>query len=600
MRWPLIGAALVCLGCGQETAPEPVGAALEFPGVGAGKFDVFGNALSGIAAPYSADASLGQSEDLMRSDMGARRAMAWAIAARTLDSVPLLGLADAPTDKVELPNGEVPTVPRWQTWYGVDDFKRMLRHLLEGLTPVERAQRKPFTAEAIVEAEEWNSTALDRSERWPLERFFKHVNKLGVCDDSLTDDQCAQTLQSNFSGATGGNARIAYSPATIRHLLANYGPLLDCLDTLKTLGFDAEPVSDENFTFCLDAEFPIDAVLIKAHWVRSDFGRKLPVFDTDAKGLARVIGDDKLGNWATGDREADPTADEVFTIRLRNGDTYRLAGLHIMTRELRHWTWITMWWSDTPDSDFGADRPASFAALDPVWSRYKMAIVVDYEEHDSDPARHFEDPTLAAALTASNFGGLTWNSNPYIEHGNGNAKTNCIGCHQHGGSAMGPDLDGDGDLDPFDLELVIANEGLFPQVGRSQIRSVFPADYLWSTKRVDDLGDVIRSEVARADQFDADDPEVRAVKILALTPDTTAGEATFVEKCADCHGKDGTGTVSGPSLYDRLPKLTDDAFVVTLIEGLNSTMPSWGHLEDQTLANVRAYAREHFGQGETP
>ena len=105
--------------------------------------------------------------------------------------------------------------------------------------------------------------------------------------------------------------------------------------------------------------------------------------------------------WGDGDRRASPTEDKIVTIRLRNGDIYRLAGLHIMTKELRHWLWITLWWSDRPDEDFGADRPASFQALDPVWSQYKMGVVVDYLEGDPDPASRFlEHPTLAAALGA--------------------------------------------------------------------------------------------------------------------------------------------------------------------------------------------------------
>jgi mono/diheme cytochrome c family protein len=597
-------APALVVGCGNEDAGVIVPLAADFPGENLGKFDVFGRELAGVAVPYVADLTLPGQEAQLKSDMRLRRQTAWAIASRVVDPVPLLGLAERQEDgqDVALPEGEIPTVPRWQTWYGADDFKRMFRQAFEQLDPLDRLARVPFSEELLDEVEQWNATALDRSRRWPLERFLKHVRELGLCPDDVTDEECARALQSNFSGATGGNSRIAYSPGTMRHVLTNYGSLLECLGTASALTMDAQPdAPDSNFSYCLSSEFPADAVVIKAHWVRADFDRGMPAFDTDGASLERVIGSDKIADWADGDREVSPAPDRIFTIRLRNGDTYRLAGLHIMTKELRHWVWITLWWSDEPDSDFGADRPASFEALGPAWRNYKMAVVVDYTEGDADPAARFADqPSLANALKATASDepdGPTWSSNPYIEHGRGNARTNCIGCHQHGGSEVGPDLDGDGVPDAFDLDQVISDDGLYPDTGRTQIRSVFPADYLWSTTRVDDLSNVIRSEIERAAILDKDDPDVRAAGILALTGDPEAGQLLFGEKCASCHGKDGLGTSAAPSLYERVPKLTDIELARTLVTG-KSPMPSWAQLTDQQLCNLRAFARTKFDGGD--
>src|SRR5690606_8586370 len=125
----------------------------------------------------------------------------------------------------------------------------------------------------------------------------------------------------------------------------------------------------------------------------------------------------------------------------------------------------------------------------PVWSNYKMCVVADYVEGDADAAARFDDvPSLAAALRAIDGGasGATWCSNPYIEHGRNNARTNCIGCHQHGGSTVAHDLDEDGAGDPLELEAIIGDERRFPNAGRDRIRDVFPADYLYSFNRVDD------------------------------------------------------------------------------------------------------------------
>ena len=63
---------------------------------------------------------------------------------------------------------------------------------------------------------------------------------------------------------------------------------------------------------------------------------------------------------ANGVRCVNPGKDQVFTIKLSSGAEYRLGGLHVMTKEVRHWHWASIWFSDDPDSDFGADRPNVF------------------------------------------------------------------------------------------------------------------------------------------------------------------------------------------------------------------------------------------------
>ena len=89
-------------------------------------------------------------------------------------------------------------------------------------------------------------------------------------------------------------------------------------------------------------------------------------------------------------------------MRLAAGSRFRLAGMHIRTRELDHWLNITLWWSPTPDTDFGADRPAAVRSLGGPWSSYKMCVATDYDEHDPDPTGGFSQsaPSLGAALRA--------------------------------------------------------------------------------------------------------------------------------------------------------------------------------------------------------
>ena len=120
-----------------------------------------------------------------------------------------------------------------------------------------------------------------------------------------------------------------------------------------------------------------------------------------------------------------------------------------------------------------------------MWSNYKMCVATFYDEGDADPAARYPDaPSLASALAAlgSRQGAPTWCSNPYIEHGRGNASTNCIGCHQHGGTGE-------------TVDSVLGAPDRFPDFGRTKVRESFPADYTFTTDGVLDLAAEMRARV---------------------------------------------------------------------------------------------------------
>ena len=77
------------------------------------------------------------------------------------------------------------------------------------------------------------------------------------------------------------------------------------------------------------------------------------------------------------------------------------------------------------------------------------------------------------------------------------------------------DRDEDGLLDPFNLEDVIETDSLYPANGRGQQRTIFPADYLWSTQRVDNLRQVMLSEVRHFESVDQRTTESRRGEILS-------------------------------------------------------------------------------------
>jgi hypothetical protein len=424
----------------------------------AAALSVVDRSLVGSPASYVADPTLREREELLRHSQRKRREAAWKIAERVL----------AP---IHLPEGLVPaasqaTLPAWQTWHAKDDLTRIFRHLYPTLSASEQAARSPFSPEAIRHAVRWNDGAIDDFEDWTFERLLAYQSEV---DDDL-----------ELHGL-GGIYRVSYNEAASSHWLASYPEVLGCRDTgvAGTELEGAEPSSGackQPQAACLSGDFPANAVMVKASWRRADGTETLPAFETSAAALERRLTTDNAFAWGEPDSQANPSSDDIYTLRLPNGNSFRLVGLHIMTKELDQWFWTTLWWSAQPDEDFGADRPST---LPPPWNNYKLCAVADFDEADPQPGGGFDSdhPSLSRALAATNARahGPTWCSNPYLEEGEGNASTNCIGCHQHAGTLLSS-------------EQILADPERFPDFGRTEQRTTFPSDYAFAGNMGDNLG----------------------------------------------------------------------------------------------------------------
>lgn len=515
-------AALLLLGC---QSPEGGRCAVVYH---AAELTLDDRYLVGDAAPYPADASLRARDEELRGSQQARREVAWAVASRVL----------APVTLAHPVGGETRTLPRFQTWYTGEELTRSFTHAYAQLDDAARA-RGTLSAAELDEAFAWNVTSaaeqpggsarldayadslegelgtglggISRVSYSPAaaRHLLGHYGRIADCTEDgapsatlslgaptsrvtrvpLVLDACEHRRVGPYFLADGESLSATLTGGGELALVDEAGATTRCDGTCEvtTGGAWFLEVSAAHprelllevtfvqpsapFAPCLDEAFPSDAVIVKADFRRVGFGFTLPTFDTSAEGLARALAND--GTWEpTG--TADPDADAIYTLTLPSGARYRLAALHIMSKELDHWVWVTLFFSTSPDDDFGADRPSTLAG---PWAHYKMCAVTSFSEQDGPPAASGLPPSLTGALDVvyAGAGAPSWCSNPYIELGAHNAETNCIGCHQHGGTGERS-------------ETILGAAQRFPAAGRVQVRNNFPVDYTFATHEGDRLG----------------------------------------------------------------------------------------------------------------
>ena len=90
--------------------------------------------------------------------------------------------------------------------------------------------------------------------------------------------------------------------------------------------------------------------------------------------------------------------------------------------------------------------------------------------------------------------------------------------------------------------------------------------------------------------------------VLALKADAAAGKTAYLANCARCHGPDGKGNQSGPSLIETAKKEPKGELVLSVINGYEAkppstlSMPAFGkELTNQQIADVVEYVKVTFG-----
>lgn len=368
----------------------------------------------------------------INSSMRVRRNHAWDNVAQTWTPVSVAG-------------GKIPA---WMTWYEQEDIGPLYRELL-------RQQRGASTRAEV---------------RANVEAVLKQ-HPLKDLHTSLSFARLSKPLrQFTFPGMPGlapnrrpASGVIYYNTAYVRHLLENAERIINCdpsgfpklnfpglsqaagllgIDRSSTQMLPADP--QNRWALCMDHEMPPDAIMIKANWtpiIKYDSGNGYVdehKIDTSSK-MASTLSEYPSGTWIEIPWDEDARTKggikaDGFRVMDERGNEWELRGMHVVKKDLRTWTWTTIFEAGG-EWNWGADKPEALTKEWAPMAHYGMCTVSSFRESDPTPWAAYEGKdehlqSLADVIraVARVMRGAQWCSNPYIE--TNLAFGNCIGCHQ--------------------------------------------------------------------------------------------------------------------------------------------------------------------------
>ncbi|HET9236560.1 MAG TPA: hypothetical protein VFO10_04890 [Oligoflexus sp.] len=289
----------------------------------------------------------------------------------------------------------------WQSWYGREDLQRIFRHLYENLGPAGRRERRELSPTVIQDGIRWNDELQFHDAGWDARRFEEWFARYD------TDEK---------KRSIPGMQKILFNQTALTFLLQNYERLEICQKERQRQGT------------CEDLHWPERAVFLKTAWRRSEQGFLVERFPTAVDDLRQQWQEPQ---WTAGERY-EPAADESFAVRLPSGQKFHLTGLHASLRLEANWYWTSLWLGPKGADDFASDQGDR---LNASWKPYRLCSVYGWSEplREQTMDDHWPQPLAKVAQLMVDQKLFNWCSNPYLEPGPNNHKTNCIGCHQYAG-----------------------------------------------------------------------------------------------------------------------------------------------------------------------
>ncbi|MFW7377529.1 MAG: hypothetical protein ACOH5I_01820 [Oligoflexus sp.] len=334
-------------------------------------------------------------------------------------------------------------LPIWLSWYDSQEISRIFRELYRLHGRDARQVRAPFTDAAINQVIQWNKRMAADLPEWGEERLQTWV------DQWQTPEQWH-----NLAGLS----RTLYSPLALEHIMQNYAMIDRCYQILKdSPSSDTIPIPP-----CEIDEFPYGSIILKTSWTRLDARLPFKHYPIMNDSFPEIMqSPDK--SWSDLELAETNLHPPGFIMQTMSGQRFLMTGMHAMIKLSRHWFWLSIWWSkDAGENlDFAFDRPEQTSS----WlTAYQMCSSIDF--NDLAPIDRDKIPE-SIRIARQSSSPESWCSNPYLEKGTDNQKTNCIGCHQFAGLN-------------FSSEDILAKPSVFPRHGKTEQMQGFVADYLWS------------------------------------------------------------------------------------------------------------------------
>ncbi len=283
------------------------------------------------------------------------------------------------------PQAKTPQLPLWQEWFDRDDLKHIFFDLYGNLSSKARRERQVFPPATIESA---------------IERFVSHRSP-----------QSESLLRAQILAQNPRLTHILINRQALRTLLLHYAELDQCYRLPDT-------------ETCPSWVFPEGSAWLKSAWRRFGQDFTIPGFSTDASDFLRQ---QSSPSWMS-DHTLDPQKLDVFTLSQSSEVKFALVGLHLMLKRSHDWLWTSLWLDQSKHQGFAADAPSSR-----FLSQYRLCSVLGFQsplQVSSVPEQH---PLKALADTLHQLDNPQWCSNPYLELGPNNQKTQCVGCHQFAG-----------------------------------------------------------------------------------------------------------------------------------------------------------------------
>jgi hypothetical protein len=289
----------------------------------------------------------------------------------------------------------------WQSWYSREDLQRIFRYLYEQLGAEGRRMRRPLSDADIQAGFLWNDQLQFKQAEWDTQRFEQWFA-------SFDTDEKKRSIP--------GMQKILFNQVALNFILRNYRRLEICQK------------ERQRQSPCEDLAWPEQAVFLKTSWRRSEQGFLVDRFATHAGALAQQW---EKAQW-TADGRYEPAAEESFAVRLPSGQKFHLTGLHASLRLDQNWYWTSLWLGQGATADLSSDQGETLGS---PWNNYRLCSVDAWYEplRDQMIDTNWPAPIAATARLLIDKKLYNWCSNPYLEPGPNNHKTNCTGCHQYAG-----------------------------------------------------------------------------------------------------------------------------------------------------------------------